>query len=484
MIARLGRLLARPRPRPAPRAAAAESIAGSPNDVWRVLFQQSLSGKVLVDPAGRIVVVNDAMRAMMGATAAEPGIAVEGLFCAVDQEAVRRAVAAALDRTAPRGAPRSWTARLDTQPPSIVTPQTDEAGTRVLVSVVPLHRGDGGVSGGVLHFRDISLTTRLEAQLTHSQRLQVAGQLAGGVAHDFNNLLTAILGSVSALEARGEVDAETGDELATIRASAARGAALVRHLLAFGRQQTLQPRVLAVNDVITELGAVLRRLLGSKVRLELALEQPGRQVLADPTAVDQVLVNMTVNARDAMPEGGTLTLRSGHMTLHRPLPRGPELIQPGRYVMLEVQDTGRGIPADVLPHIFDPFFTTRRDRGGSGLGLSTVHGIVLQSGGFVAVESEPGQGTRMRVYLPQWDEADALAIPRPPATAAAAPEVPAAPSLPVPTVPPAAAPDGRGLVLLVEDEDTVRRVAERSLLRFGWQVLAAESAEAALELLA
>ncbi len=420
-------------------------------------------------------------------------MAADQLFVASDRDSVRRVLATALDRAAPRGLPRSCTARLATDTQPVVNTVPGDEGTRMLVSIVSLYHADGSVSGAMLRFRDISLTTRLEAQLAHSQRLQVAGQLAGGVAHDFNNLLTAILGAADAITGRDGIDEETRDDLATIRASAGSGAALVRHLLAFGRQQTLQPRVLAVNDVITDLGAVLRRLLGSKVRLELALEQPGRTVLADPTALDQVLVNLTVNARDAMPHGGTLTLRSGHMTLHRPLPRGPELIQPGHYVMLEVQDTGGGIPAEVLPHIFEPFFTTRRDRGGSGLGLSTVHGIVLQSGGFVAVESEPGQGTRMRVYLPQWDEADPLAIPRPPAAAAApnafTPPVPLGTAKrPEPVLAAEAAvtasPAARGTVLLVEDEDTVRRVAERSLSRQGWQVLSAETAEAALTILA
>jgi two-component system cell cycle sensor histidine kinase/response regulator CckA len=491
MITRLGRLLSRPRRRAPPRASEIDRFGASDGDVWRVLFQQALGPKGVMDASGHVVVVNDALRAMTGDAAATPGIAVETLFAAADREAVRRAVAAALDRAAPRGPPRTWTARLETGARTMTAPHGDEGGTRVLASIVPLYRGDGGVSGGVLHFRDISLTTRLEAQLAHSQRLQAAGQLAGGVAHDFNNLLTAILGSVDAIDARGTTDADTQEELTTIRASVGRGAALVRHLLAFGRQQTLQPSVLAVNDVITDLGAMLRRLLGSRIRLQMTLEQPGRLVLADPTALDQVLVNLTVNARDAMPDGGTLTLRSGHMTLHRPLPRGPELIQPGRYVMMEVQDTGGGIPPDVLPHIFDPFYTTRRDRGGSGLGLSTAHGIVLQSGGFVAVESEQGMGTRMRVYLPQWDEADPLAIPRPPAVAALAPVVPAPPQ-PAPvaaTVAAApgravAAPETRGLILLVEDEDTVRRVAERSLSRHGWEVLSADTAEAALDLLA
>jgi two-component system cell cycle sensor histidine kinase/response regulator CckA len=180
-------------------------------------------------------------------------------------------------------------------------------------------------------------------------------------------------------------------------------------------------------------------------------------------------VNLAVNARDAMPEGGTLTLRTGHMTLYRPLVSGAETIPPGRYVMIEVSDTGVGIPEDLLSRIFDPFFTTKRERGGHGLGLSTVHGIVRQSGGFLAVESEVGQGTRFRIYLPRWDEQDAVDIPT----------VPVAAPPPEARTPEAA----RQTILLVEDEEPVRRLAERSFRRRGWEVLAADSGEAALALL-
>ena len=239
----------------------------------------------------------------------------------------------------------------------------------------------------------------------------------------------------------------------------------MRQLLAFGRQQTLQPRVLQVNEHIRELSGLLRRLLGSAVRLELDLETPGRSVRADPTQIDQVLVNLAVNARDAMPEGGELTLRSGHITLYRPLTRGAETIPPGRYVMIEVRDTGTGIPPEVMPRIFDPFFTTKRDRGGNGLGLSTVHGIIRQSDGFLAVESEPGR-TSVRMYLPRWDGQQSVSIPLVPRE-----ELPMARN----------SPERR--VLLVDDEGPVRRLAERALSRHGWTVLSAESGEAALALL-
>ncbi len=286
---------------------------------------------------------------------------------------------------------------------------------------------------------------------------------AAGIAHDFNNLLAAIVGAADAIASHGGLDTGVLEEIAVIRASAGRGAALVRHLLASEPQRDLESRVVALDAVVADLALMLRRMLG-QVRLDLALEWPDGLVRVEPLALERVLVNLAVNARDAMPGGGTVTMRTGLLTLQRPLTRGPETIPAGSYAMVEVQDTGIGIPAEALPHIFEPFFTTRRGEGGTGLGLSTVHAIVRQCGGFMAVESGRGQGTRMRVYLPAWHGA---------AETAAAPQ----PRLPWPE--PAAA----RAILLVDDEDVVRRVAERALLRHGFRVLCAPTAEAALELL-
>lgn len=372
--------------------------------------------------------------------------------------------------------------------------QGGEGGHNIRVTVMPLRdripsplvNGEGMPSGALLRFTDITAQRQLEAQLAHSQKLQATGQLAGGIAHDFNNLLTAILGAADGILGREAGDnpahagnagdgSETVEDALQIRTSAERGAALVRQLLAFGRQQTLQPRTLAVNDVIEGVSDLLRRLLGSQVRLVLVLEKPGRLVRADPTQLDQVLVNLAVNARDAMPQGGVLTLHSGHITVYRPLIHGAETIPPGRYVMIEVQDTGNGIPSDILPRIFDPFFTTKRELGGSGLGLSTVHGIVRQSDGFLAVESEQGRGTSIRIYLPRWDGVDSVAIPRMPLAETSEPTKPTTITL-LPS-------DDTPVMLLVDDEDAVRRLAVRALSRAGWQVLSAESGELALDLL-
>jgi two-component system cell cycle sensor histidine kinase/response regulator CckA len=435
-------------------------LSKSHDPVVALLLDDALGAALVIDGQGAILRTNAALRRMLPAGFDLAGSA-EPLFHPASREAAWGELRRVLRPGA--GGSRSFVSALCGDTPE------DEQPVRVLA--VPLRRLGGRVSGVLLRMADISEQRQLEAQLAHSQKLQATGQLAGGIAHDFNNLLTAILGAADSILERG-ADRDTEDDASQIRASALRGAALVRQLLAFGRQQTLQPRTLAVNEVITDISHLLRRLLGSQIRLALDLEVPGRMVRADPTQLDQVLVNLAVNARDAMRQGGVLTLRSGHITLFRPLAQGAETIPPGRYVMIEVQDTGQGIPPDILPRVFDPFFTTKREQGGSGLGLSTVHGIIRQSEGFLAVESTPGTGTSMRIYLPRWDGAEAVAIPRVPQPAACAPAPQAAP-----------APLEHGVVLLVDDEDLVRRLAERALARAGWTVLSAESGDDALDVL-
>ena len=247
----------------------------------------------------------------------------------------------------------------------------------------------------------------------------------------------------------------------------------MRQLLAIGRQQTLQPRVIGANRAVTELARLLRRVLGDRVRLELVLEEPGREVRVDPGQLDQVLINLAANARNAMPKGGTLTVRTGHATLLRPLPTslapGADSVPPGRYVTLTLADTGVGIPLEHLPHLFDPFYTTRRGQGGNGLGLASVHGIVRQSQGYVGVASTPGVGTSFTVYLPRH---------------VAAMEMPAMPAAAPPVAPQSLPPAAGNWVLLVEDEELVRRLAARTLRQHGHHVIECGSAEAALELLA
>jgi two-component system cell cycle sensor histidine kinase/response regulator CckA len=316
-----------------------------------------------------------------------------------------------------------------------------------------------GGGQALLTVADAAQEQVLRDQLLQAQRMQAVGHLAGGIAHDFNNLLTAILGAADDLAARPGMAVEEAADLTQIRESATRGAALVRQLLAFGRQQTLRPTVVSVNDAIRRATALLQRLLPDDIELVLELEEPGRNVRVDPTQFDQVLVNLAVNAGHAMQGGGRLTIASFHAILLRPSPAGPETIPPGRYAVIEVRDTGSGIDAATLPHIFEPFFTTRRAEGGTGLGLSTVHGIVRQSGGYLTVSSEVGRGTCFRITLPRDESPLPAAVVRP----VVAPRV-----------------ARTGPVLLVEDEGAVRRLAERALLRAGWQVVAAGTGQEAV----
>ena len=402
------------------------------------LFGDETDGIALLDAEGRVERANARFGVLSGAQDAQ-----------LAWTALPIAVAGTL-RTALR------TAR-----PATVTATVTQAGIRRVLRLALLPIPD---HGGLLRVSDYTHEQDLEEQLCQSQRLQAVGELAGGIAHDFNNLLTAILGAADDLRTRSDRAADRED-LVQIRESAERGATLVRHLLAFSRQQTLQPRVIKLNDAVRDTYGLLHRLLGSGVDLVLALEEPGRDVRIDPTQLAQVLMNLAVNARNAMAAGGRLTIASGHRLMLRPEAFGGDLVPAGRYASLSVADTGGGIPPDVLPRIFEPFFTTRREAGGTGLGLSTVHGIVRQSGGFMAVESTPGQGTRFDILLPRYED-PALWQPEP-----------------APAPAPVLRPPASRTLLLVDDEAAVRRLAERVLTRAGWNVVAAPSAEDALELL-
>jgi two-component system, cell cycle sensor histidine kinase and response regulator CckA len=493
-----------------------EQLARPLHPLLAALFEDSGTGVLVLDRAGRIVRTNRRLEAMLAACRAisaagegavatgrpggasaslppstgaipaasgpAPDLSAEMLFAPADRQHVTAGFAAALQGDLPP----PLQARLCAGNPA--------SAPVVALSTAPLHESDGEISGLLLRLTDISVEKRLEAELAQLQKLQAVGQLAGGIAHDFNNLLTAIGAAADSVLERESCEAATLDDVRQIRQSADRGAALVRQLLAFGRRQPLLPVIVTVNAAVRNLSGMLIRLLGEHTRLRLELEEPGRLVRVDPTQLDRVLINLAVNANDAMPAGGTLTLRTGHLTLYGPRQVGSETMPPGRYVAISVEDTGEGIPPSVLSRVFEPFFTTRRDHGGSGLGLSTVYGIVRQSGGFVTVESAVGQGTCARVWLPRDDETEALSVARP-ALALPVP-VPQAVILPAavtrvdtsvppglaPAVPAEHAPPARR-ILLVEDEEAVRRLTERALQRAGWQVSAVESAEAAMEML-
>jgi len=300
---------------------------------------------------------------------------------------------------------------------------------------------------------------RLEQQLLSSQRMEAVGRLAGGVAHDFNNLLSVILSYAGFVaDALADNDATLAD-VAEIQKAGERAATLTRQLLAFSRRQILQPEVINLNQMVRSMGKMLRRLLGEDVQVELTLGAELDNVLADPGQVDQVLMNLAVNARDAMPQGGRLTIETANIQLIAGAPELPLGLAPGRYVLLTVTDTGCGMPPEVQAHAFEPFYTTKEKGHGTGLGLSTVYGIVKQSGGAIRVESAPGTGTSFMVYLPRVEQPTTRRRPSK-----------------------AVVVGGTETVLIVEDEDAVRRSAERILRSAGYRVLSADSGEDALSL--
>ncbi len=297
----------------------------------------------------------------------------------------------------------------------------------------------------------------LQEQLIQAQKMEAIGRLAGGVAHDFNNLLTVILGFSDLVLSGTNRDSPTYSQTEQIRAAAERAAALTHQLLAFSRKQVLQPKSLNLNSVVSEVEKMLRRLLGEDIELVTALDKRLAQVMADPTQMEQVIMNLAVNARDAMPEGGKLTIETGNVELSEEYCREHVGVQPGPYVMLAMSDTGHGMDAETQARIFEPFFTTKDRDKGTGLGLSTVFGIVKQSGGSIYVYSEPGHGTTFRIYLPRVD-------------------------VPAPEAPPAEAPELRGseTVLVVEDDEKVRALVRTVLSARGYTVFEAGNAAEAL----
>ncbi|MEO1550784.1 MAG: ATP-binding protein [Pseudomonadota bacterium] len=305
----------------------------------------------------------------------------------------------------------------------------------------------------------------LEAQFVQSQKMQAVGQLAGGVAHDFNNLLTAIRGNCELLLMRHDAGDPSHGDLQQIYQNAARAAGLVRQLLAFSRKQTLRPRVLHLPDVLDELAHLLNRLLGAKVSLSIRAVPDLWPVRVDERQFEQVIVNLAVNARDAMPEGGQVRIQACNVSLEAELKRDRATVLPGNYVLIEVADTGVGIQPDKIGKIFEPFYTTKQVGEGTGLGLSTVYGIVKQTGGFIFCDSAMGTGTTFSIYLPQDEGEEAPQAP---------PERPMVPK----------DLSGRGTILLVEDEDPVRSFAARALELRGYSVIEAACGEDALDIVA
>jgi PAS domain S-box-containing protein len=349
----------------------------------------------------------------------------------------------------------------------------DRAGTTVTLSVpgrpggalpvevttATLKGGEGQDLGAVAVLRDLTAVRTLEAQLRQAQKMEAVGRLAGGVAHDFNNLLTVITGRSQILLLKLPPESPLRRDVELVEETAHRASALTRQLLAFSRKQVVQPRVVDLNDVIRGLESMLGRLIGDEIALAVSLDPAPARVRADPTQLEQMITNLVVNARDAMPLGGRLTLETSRTRIDDPLARQHVGVRPGPHVRLVVRDTGIGMDAVTRAHIFEPFFTTKGPGKGTGLGLATVYGIVTQAGGTIGVETEPGQGATFIIHLPYVEAPVELAGER---TAAGA------------------APHGSETVLLVEDEGSVRGLARDILHRHGYTVLEASDGDEAL----
>jgi hypothetical protein len=329
----------------------------------------------------------------------------------------------------------------------------------VEISLGPLQTQEGMLV--IAAIRDITARKSLESQLRQAQKMEAIGNLAGGIAHDFNNLLTVINGYSTMTLQLLKTDDPVRPNLEEIKEAGDRAASLTRQLLAFSRKQILEPKVLDLNAVVTNLDKMLQRLIGEDIALQTALAPALGRVKADPGQIEQVLMNLAVNARDAMPQGGRLTIETTNVELDGHYAAQHVAVPPGLYVMLAVSDTGSGMDTETQAHIFEPFFTTKGQGKGTGLGLSTVYGIVKQSGGYIWVYSEPGLGTTFKIYLPRVDaQAEALE-----------PHSSRQESL-----------QGTETILLVEDEERVRRLARAILAGHGYSVLEAPNGAEALRI--
>ncbi|SNS95768.1 MULTISPECIES: PAS domain-containing sensor histidine kinase [unclassified Azospirillum] len=444
--------LAEPTPVSPPPLAVDSALAQLERRFQR-LFDYAPIGIVLLDADLRVTECNDTVLALAGIPMAEVAGRSVGLLFQREKRADSQARLLALrdgrDGEVPfevqlRGAP----------------------GPVVQVYARPVEGEAAGDCGLVLHIVDMTRQKSLEAQFVQSQKMQAIGQLAGGVAHDFNNLLTAMIGFCDLLLLRHKPGDTSFTDIMQIKQNANRAANLVRQLLAFSRQQTLQPRVLSVTDVLAELSNLLRRLIGENIELRMLHGRDLGLVKVDQGQLEQVIINLCVNARDAMQAvgGGKLTIVTSNLALGEPVRRAADLVPAGDYVVIEVLDTGIGIPPENLERIFEPFFSTKEVGSGTGLGLSTVYGIVRQTGGFVFVDSAPGDGAKFSIYLPRFNEADA--------TVSVEKQERGSSDL-----------TGMGSILLVEDEDAVRIFAARALRNKGYHVIEAKCGEAALGLL-
>ena len=330
-------------------------------------------------------------------------------------------------------------------------------------TIAPMHDGTGRLTGFVSAWHDITERLRLESELRQAQKMESVGRLAGGVAHDFNNLLTVITGYSELLDTALKPSHPVYPYIKEIRAAGDRAASLVKQLLAFSRKQLIRPVVLDLNSLVEDTQDMIRRLVGEDIVVEISQTHDPLLVSVDPAQITQILMNLAANARDAMPLGGRLTIRTGKSTAPPEDGAASGVDEPAANVLLAVTDTGEGIPEEIRQHLFEPFFTTKEQGRGTGLGLSSVYGIVRQSGGWIEVQSEPGKGTTFSIYLPAVDSSSVIE------------RVPEAST---------AEPRGRasGTVMVVEDQEEVRRLIVAVLEAEGFKVLEAAGGDAALAL--
>ncbi len=426
-------------------AAAHKALLGSEAKFARA-FNANPSGMAITTLEGRVVDVNEAFLRTLGYTR--------------DEAIGRTTVDLGLWRShEDRTQAIQETQRLGRVQQLEIEGRTKDGARRTLLYSAELIELEG-VPHVLVLTTDVTERRQLEDQLRQAGKMEAVGQLAGGVAHDFNNILTAILGYADLLAADLPAADQRREDVEEIRKAAQRAAALTRQLLAFSRKQVLEPRALDVNVLVDNMDKMLRPVLGENVELRAIPAPTLHAVRADPNQIEQVILNLAINARDAMPKGGKLTIETANVDLDEHYAARHATVVPGPHVMLAVSDTGTGMDAATQTRIFEPFFTTKEAGRGTGLGLATVYGIVKQSGGSIWVYSEPGQGTTFKIYFPALD-APAERVARPTA--------------------PVLGLVGTETVLLVEDDEQLLHVAHRALEARGYTVLAAGRGDAALD---
>jgi two-component system cell cycle sensor histidine kinase/response regulator CckA len=420
-------------------------------------FQSSPFGIATIGADGRLVSTNAAFARMIPDGSSAIGAAAADVLCRFTDTDTRTAVEGALRQ--------ALTGTVTLTPIDITVGPKSEFSRRLYLA--PLTQAKDAREAAILYVIDATEQKALEAKFAQSSKMEAVGKLAGGIAHDFNNVLTAIIGFSDLLLQTHRPTDPAHKDIMNIRSSATRAAGLVAKLLAFSRRQTLQTEPLQLGEVLGDLAPLLKRSIGETIDLKMPTGRDLWYVKTDRTQFEQVIINLAVNARDAMPDGGTLAITTRNVTERESQRLGHHGMAVGEYVLIEVTDTGSGMAPEVMAKVFEPFFTTKGVGKGTGLGLATVYGIVKQSGGFIYPESTLGRGTTFRVYLPRYmpDDEEALAAQK--TTKKEHPQ-----DL-----------TGSGRVLLVEDEDVVRSFAVRALKRQGYEVLEASTGVEALEVM-